>query len=349
MLGAAPAIAQQNLGVRRIAVVITELLPPRPPEFDESRTFRGPYFERLAALGYQRGRNLEVRNFSRTTDEVTDPTSAWRAGMVAEALAWKPDLLFVQSTGGALLLRDVTRGVPIVFANLQDPVAAGLVATLARPGGNITGAATHYDGVALKRLELVAEALPKARRVVLLSNRRGGGIPARMQEVLDETARRLGLALARIDVEAIPEGLCGAVDAVRRERPDALMTYGNFTVPLVAPNIPGATPDDMGLRWMSRGYGMCLAWLQRQARAPVFDDSTDSVPHGVAFSLGEDQFDSFRRAADVSARILAGARPADVPVDAQMRVTLHVNRRSLRQLGVAPPNSVLVRADRVVD
>lgn len=346
-LGASPA-HPEGKRVYRVAVVIPDLLPPRPPGFSEARTFRGPYFDRLASLGYEQGRNLEARNFSRTVDEV-DRAKPWQAELVAEALAWRPDVLLAQNTGTAQFLQKATRSVPIVFANAQDPVSAGLVASLARPGGNITGSAIHYDEVALKRLELIVEALPKARRVVLLFDSRGGGVPARVRDSLQETARRLRLELHEVDVEPIAESLCGALEPVRRRKPDAMMTYGNFTVPSKAPAIPGATEDNMGPRWMGQGYGMCLAWLQSHVRAPVFDDVSNTIPQGVAFALGEDQFDSFRRAADVTAKILAGARPGEVPVDAQMRVTLHINRKSLRELGVVPPQSVLVRADHVLE
>jgi putative ABC transport system substrate-binding protein len=334
------APAQQAQRIHRIAHVVLNgpiYAPPAqaPPE---EPTRRGFYLDRLAELGFVEGRNLEYRLFARRDGEIREG-EPWRKQLIEEVLAWKPDLLFASTTGSAQHAQVLATGVPIVFANVQDPVSAGLVASLARPGSNVTGAAMHYDGLALKRVDMVREMLPKARRLVLLSDRAAGGVPEGARRDLARTAERVKLRMTHIDLADVEGGLCSAAKRVAEARPDAIVMFGNIGPPLRSP----------GADWISSGYGKCLAALQAAVRAPVFDDSVDTVKLGVAVALGEDQAESFHRAAEVTARILAGAKPADVPVDVQMRVRLHVNARSARELGIALPQSMLVRADSVVD
>jgi putative ABC transport system substrate-binding protein len=113
-------------------------------------------------------------------------------------------------------------------------------------------------------------------------------------------------------------------------------------------NIGPAIDDRSGKSWVE-GYGDCLYELQRRSRIPVIDDSSDTVRQGVVAAIGEESFESFRRAADVLARILRGAKPANVPVDMQMRVQLVVNAKSAREIGLTLPGTLLLRADKVID
>ena len=228
------------------------------------------------------------------------------------------------------IVRIATTRIPIVFANVQDPVSAGLVTSIAQPGANITGAGIHYDELCIKRLELSRELLPSARRLLVVLDRGGGGIPPSARESLAKARERLNFQIAELDVADVNGGLCRAAERAKQSAADAILPFGNILE-------------------SAERYGDCLVELQAATGIPVFDDSLDTVQKGVAVALGEDQSDSYRRAADIAARILSGAKPADVPVDMQMRIGMHINAASAKRLGIKLPQSVLMRADRVVD
>jgi putative ABC transport system substrate-binding protein len=340
--------------LRTLAIILTALaavLHPRCAAAEAVRrvahvVFRadtpGPFYDavrlRLAERGFEQGRNLDLRFFSLRPGD-TRPAPEAHASLVTEVLAWNPDVILVGTAATTRIMQRATSTVPIVFANIQDPQIAGIVSSLARPGGNVTGAATHYDTLSIKRLELIRELLPSARRVAMLIDRRGGAIPQPSRMALEAAAKRNDLALVELDIAAVPGGLCAAAAPVVDSRAEVILPWGNIEAP---PNYRSDKP------WGAHGYGECLAKLQRQTRVPVVDDSLDTVAQGSAFALGEDQNDSYRRAADVIARILLGAKPGNVPVDVSMRVQLFMNQESVRSLGISPPHSVLLRTDRTV-
>lgn len=330
---AAASIAHAQVRVYRVAHVVLARVDTPGMFYDAVR-------DRLAERGYSTGRNLDLRFFAqRESYATTDPERA-RKSVMDEALGWKPDVILVGTAAAARYAKQATSTVPIVFANVQDPQTLGIVASLARPGANITGVGQHYDTLSIKRLELIRELLPSARRILLIVDQRGGSIPADSHESLLAAAARLNLAVSEIDTTTLPGGLCAVAAPATQARVDAMVTWGNIEAPI---GYKGNKP------WGAQRYGECLAEIQRRSRIPVVDDSTDTVLQGVAVGLGEDQKDSYRRAADIIARILGGARPGEIPVELDMRTHLFVNGPSLRELGITLPVSVRVRVDRVVE
>lgn len=330
------AVGQAPNRVFRVAYLCGVLIAP-----EQDATSEG-YFEtvrqQLETHGFVRGRNLEIRFLSRPTNTPGGWDGPWRQQLVAEATAWKPDVMVVPSAAFVRTAKQARTSVPIVFALVQDPVSEGLVASLSKPEANITGAGIDYDTLSIKRLELVREVLPAVRRVALVFDGRYGGIPVSARSQFRRAAERWNIAISEINVASVDGGLCNAAKSVHEARADAVLPVGNIGPPM----------NDTSAKSWVQGYGDCLYELQTKSRLPVFDDSADTVAQGVMAAVGEDSNESFRRAADVAVRILKGARPTEVPVDMQMRVQLIINARSAAQLGVTLPQSVLTRADRVI-
>jgi len=310
------------------------------PVLADDSTGHRPLFDavkkQLESHGFVEGRNLQMGLFFAKANSYDDP---WMETMVREALAWKPDVLFVHTLALTRFVRQRGVPVPVVFAMFSDAVSEGIVASLARPGGNMTGASMDYDTLLVKRLELAREIFPALRRAVVISDTRGGGISASARAQLERAASPKNIALAALDASAVPGALCAISGEVARARGDVVLTAGSI--------LPPVGGDSKA--WTLEGYGKCLAGIQARTKVPVIDDSIDTIEHGVAFSLGEHQLDTYRRAANLAARILKGAKPSEVPVDNAMSVKLHVNARTVRELGISVPQSVMLRADRVIE
>ena len=327
-LAAAPrsVAAQQPRRTYRVAHVFTTA-SLRPGRF--FATLRS----RLAGKGFVDGENLDLRFFSLRPEEEA-PQSPQR--LIREVIAWQPDAMVAAGVTCAKRLRAATSTIPIVFYAIQDPQSQRLVETLARPGVNATGTGVHYDELGIKRLELVRELLPSARRVAVLTDRSLGGISPAGRDALSHGSKRLGLAITEIDVGSLAQGLCDVARLARQAQSEAALTWGSIDRPA-------------SLAGVKDWYARCAMALQREARIPLVDDNPAVAEEGVAAALGDDEFDSFRRAADMVGDILLGSSPATLPVDMQMRVRMFVNERTLRELGVELPASVRVRADRIVN
>jgi putative tryptophan/tyrosine transport system substrate-binding protein len=318
--------AQSAARMNRVAYVITTaaLKPGRL-----FATLRG----RLAGRSFIEGVNLDLRFFALRPDEEV-PQSPER--VIGEVLAWQPAAIVAGGVTCARRLARSTTTIPIVFFGIQDPESQGLVASLARPGGNVTGTGVHYDGLAIKRLEVVRELLPSASRVVVVTDRPHGGMSPAGREALERAGKRLGLAVTEIDVGSREDGLCAAGRLAHEARADAAMIWGNIERPVSRRDVKA---------W----YSECVVSLQREAHIPLVDDSPGTAEEGAAFGMGEDLDDAFRRAADIVGEILMGSPPAMIPVDMQMRVRMVVNERTLRELGLALPPSLRMRAHRIVE
>jgi putative ABC transport system substrate-binding protein len=318
------ASAQGTERVHRVAFVYASFYKEGVPESDLIVT---GYKVQLASRGFREGKNLQFRVFYRRLG--LEASDGGLKGLLAEVIAWKPDLIQTSTVEVARIARAATSTIPIVFANALDPVSAGLVESLARPGGNVTGVGTHYGELLVKRVEFVRELLPKARRLLLLVDRGGGGMPQSFKENLGRALQHLGFLAEELDVADV-DGLCKAASRIARAQPEAVLTVGNFLVP-------------------HGQYGSCLAELQFATGVPFIDDSLGTVDEGVLAALGDNGTGSFRRAADVAARVLGGAKPGDVPVDMEARFGLHLNAGSARKLGLKLPRAVTLRADRVIE
>jgi putative ABC transport system substrate-binding protein len=329
-------LAQSPNRVFRVAYLFGVLIPPE--QAPSSETYFDVVRQQLETHGFVPGRNLEMRHFFRRTDTPGGWAGPWQRQIIDEAAAWKADVMLIPSAAFVRTAKQARTSIPIVFALVQDPVSEGLVASLARPEANITGAGIDYDTLSVKRLELAREILPSIRRIAVVFDQRYGGIPVQARSQFMKAAERFNMTVSEIDVAAVEGGLCNAAKSANDARAQAILPLGNIGPPM----------NDKGTKSWVQGYGDCLYELQTKARIPVIDDSGDTVSQGVLAAVGEDSNESFRRAADVVARILKGAKPSDVPVDMQMRVELFVNAKSARQLGLKLPQTVVQRADRVI-
>ena len=275
----------------------------------------------LRELGYVEGRNLHLE--MRFADGRPDRLSE----LVAELLRLDPDVLVVGSTIGARAAKQATASIPIVFAGSSDPVAGGIVSNLARPGGNITGFSLAYgDGFAAKWLELLKEAVPRLSQVAVLWSSSNAAAAGYLGE-LRGAARALNVMLQAHQARE-PQELQVALKAVGAGSAQGLV---------VMPSPFAASQRTKLVEFAS----------VRRLPAMYFDDSF--VEAGGLMSYGPSIADTYRRAAGHVDKILKGAKPGDLPVEQPTRFELVINAAAARALGLAIPQSLLVRADRVIE
>jgi len=278
------------------------------------------FMERLQQLGWVEGRNLSVENRFAARDGA-------RLKAFAEELARLPvDLLF--TSGGAesaQAARLATTTIPIVFAMADDPVAAGLIPSLSRPAANVTGVSSMNAQLDMKRLALLKEALPLVRRVGVLWSPVD---PAGASEVraTETAARSLGLHLHLQEVRT-PRDLDGAFASARQRGAGAVMILGSPTL---------------------YEYQRRIGELAAMTRLPAISAWRQLPEAGGLMSYGADVQDMFRRAAVFVDRILRGARPADLPVEQPTKFELVINLKTAKALGLTIPQSMLLRADEVI-
>jgi putative ABC transport system substrate-binding protein len=275
--------------------------------------------EGLRERGYIEGRNLIFeRRFSEGHAE-RFPEFA------AELVRLKVDLIIVPTTPAALAAKHATQTIPIVMPAAIDPVGAGLVASLARPGSNITGLSAVGPELSGKRLELLQEVVPGMTRVAVLWN---GANPANavVWQETQAAARALGLQLHSQDVRGAQD-LEGAFARTAQARPEALLVLGD------------------SLLYMSE---QPIAEFATQHHLPSMWSRRDSVMAGGLMSYGSSLPDRFRRAAYYVDRILKGAKPADLPVEQPTKFELVINLKTAQTLGLTIPPSMLFQADEVI-
>jgi putative ABC transport system substrate-binding protein len=240
----------------------------------------------------------------------------------------KVDIIVV--AGGIIWIRatkNATKTIPIVMVGAgNDPVEAGLIESLARPGGNITGLTNLSGKLGGKRLELLKEAVPKVTRVAVLYE---PATPANVLEVNEDlpvAARALKMTLQPWEIRAA-DGFERVFAALSKERPDGLYVAGS---PLLNNN-------------QKRIAGLAL-----KSRLPSVDQSRQAVDAGALMSYSADRADSYRRVAYFVDRILKGAKPADLPVEQPTKFEFVVNLKAAKQIGLTIPPNVLARADKVI-
>ena len=270
--------------------------------------------------------NVEVRGFhGRDTED--------GVGAVREALAWRPDALFVAGPMMAQAARDGTRTIPVVFFGVPEPESFGLMQSLARPGGNITGRGLNSAAGTLKRLEVIPEILPRARRVALFfRDPRRGQLLERVRSRLGEAARDLKLELEDFEVGA-GGGFSATLARISQRPPDAMVPFGPY-----AWNPDGGRVDP----------NTAFIEFERRVKAPVILESEHAVRQGACIAL-YDAGGQLGPAISMLARVLKGESPATMPVEFPVRFHLAVNRGAARAIGLLLPASVVVRADVVVD
>src|SRR5262245_1292988 len=246
--------------------------------------------------------------------------------LAAELARLRQDVVVANLTPSAVAAKHATATIPIVMINGNDPVRLGLVASLARPGGNVTGVSysvcMHIFG---KILELLKEAIPGLRRVAVLSNPRNPVQPLQLESV-NGAARSLKLALQHLEVRD-PNDFDGVFAAMAREHAGAYLNLG------VAFGIDR----------------LRLAELAVKHRLPSVYGNRGDVEAGGLMSYGPDLIAQFRRAAYFVDKILKGAKPADLPVEQPTKFELVINMKTAKAIGLTIPQSVLVRADQVIE
>ncbi|MET0706691.1 MAG: ABC transporter substrate-binding protein [Tardiphaga sp.] len=309
------ARAQQPERMRRIGVLMN--LAADDPEGQARLT---AFLQRLQQLGWTDGRNLRIDYRWGTGD-------ADRYGRyAAELVALAPDVILAPIAAVVVALRRATRAVPIVFVQVTDPVGAGLVESLARPGGNATGFMNYEYGLSGKWLELLKQIAPRVTRAAVIrdpTEATGIGQFAAIQSM----APSLGVVISTVNMH----------DAAEIERVVAAFARG--------PNggliVPGAT-----LATLNRELIITLA---ARHRLPAVYSNSIFVTGGGLIAYGPDRVDQYRRAAGYVDRILKGEKPADLPVQAPTKYELVINLKTAKALGLEVPATLLARADEVIE
>ena len=274
---------------------------------------------RLAALGWVEGRNLIVeRRYTSGKPDLLKP-------MAEELVRLKVDLIVAEGTVATLAAKNATNAIPIVVSRSADPVRTGLVASLARPGGNVTGTSTIFPDLGLKRLQLLRELLPAARRVGELE------VPANpisraTRNEYEHAYRLLGMQPIFAQVGQASD-LEAAIDDCARQ--GAQVLHAN-PEPLLYSNFP-----------------LILRAAQRHS-LPVIVDNRDMLEAGGLISYSPDELELDHRLAFVIDKILRGANPADLPIQQPTKLELLINLKAAKALGITVPQSLLVRANELI-
>jgi len=275
--------------------------------------------QRLRELGYLEGQNIAFE--SRFAEGKTDRLP----GLAAELVALKVDVIVTSGTPASLAAKQATRTIPIVMAQLADPVGAGLVASLGRPGGNVTGLTTQDADLSGKRLEMLLEVVPKVSRFAVLIDETSPGsmLIARGTQV---AAQSLGVQLQSLGVRG-PGELDRAFSAMKEARAGALIV------------------ESSSLLFTSRTR---LADLALKNRLPTMFAQREYAEAGGLMAYSADFSDLFRRTATFVDKILKGAKPADLPVEQPTKFDFVINLKTAKALGLTIPQSLLARADEVI-
>ena len=276
------------------------------------------FLQGLRDLRYVEGKNMLIEF------RTTEGKSERRPELAAELVQLRVDVIVADTAGEVTAAKNATATIPIVMRGVADPIALGLVASLAHPGGNITGVAALAPELSGKRLELLKEVIPKLSRVALLIT------PVRAWRTsIKETelaAQALGLQLQVLQVRGVDE-LEGVFDAAKKQRAEALVQVQATSL------VP---------------YQPRIIELAAKNRLPTMHHSRDSVEIGGLMSYGPDRPYMDRRVASMVDKILKGRKPADIPVEQPMKFEFVVNLKTAKQLGLTIPPNVLARADKVL-
>ncbi len=281
--------------------------------------FLAAFQQGLLELGYLEGRNIFIEqryaggNFQKLPD------------LAAELLALRVDILVTTGTPAAQAAKNATSVIPIVMTLVADPVGTGLVASLARPGGNITGLSDFNAGVVAKRLQLLKEVVPSASRVAVLFNPANPTNPLQWK-LTQAVAPALGVTLLSLEAKGADD-IDRAFTAIRKQLPEALIVIGD---PLFGT------------------HRRRIVELSVKSRLPATYSNREWADAGGLMSYGANFGDLYRRAATYVDKILKGAKPADLPVEQPTKFELVINLKTAKALGLTIPPSLLGRADEVI-
>jgi putative ABC transport system substrate-binding protein len=313
VVGPLTAAAQHRSKVPRIGYLVLSPLAD-PPSAE-----RAAFLDGLKELGYVAGQNIiiEYRSAAWNRERLPD--------LAAELVDLKVDVI-VAVPGTYEAARDATKTIPIIAMSLVDPVEEGLVTSLARPGGNLTGPGWSTGELSGKRLELLKEAIPKLSRVAVLWNPTDQAAQRQWQEA-QSAARRLRVTLGSLEVRD-PHDIPKAFSAMRERRPGALIT------------VPSA---------LTTAYRPIIIDFATKQRLPTMFAIKADVEAGGLISYAPSLNDTFRRAARYVDKVLKGANPGELPIENPARFELVINLKTAKALKLTIPPSVLGRADQVIE
>jgi putative ABC transport system substrate-binding protein len=295
------------------------LLDPRTPDAmaDRLRAFRLG----LKDVGYVEGENVTI--IYRFAEDQNDRLPE----LAAELVRRQVTIIAASATTAAPAAKAATTTIPIAFIAAQDPVRLGLVASLARPGGNLTGVNFFGGELTAKRLDLLHELLPRAVRVAALVNPADAANTASILRDVEAAARAIGLQVQVLNASTSRE-INAAFENVERDRPDALFVGANTFL---------------------NARRIQVVQLAAFRRLPAVYPTRDFVEVGGLMSYGTNVMDAFRQLGIYTGRILKGAKPADLPVVQSTKFDLVINAETARMLGLAVPPMLLARADEVIE
>jgi ABC-type uncharacterized transport system substrate-binding protein len=310
------ARAQQPQRMRRIGVLMS--LAADDPEAQARTT---AFVQELAQVGWIAGRNVQIDN-------------RWIAGdservrrYVAELVALAPDVIVTTGTLSVAALIEATRTVPIVFAGIPDPVGAGFINSLSRPGGNATGFLLYEYGLSAKWLELLKQIAPQTTRVAMIRESAAIATGAGQFAAIQSAAPSVGVEVSPINVRAAGEIEHGVTAFARSPNGGLIVTGGPLMI----------THRDL------------MVALAARHRLPAVYTVRFFVTGGGLISYGPDRVDQWRRAAGYVDRILKGEKPADLPVQAPTKYELVINLKTAKALGLEVPATLIARADEVIE
>jgi putative tryptophan/tyrosine transport system substrate-binding protein len=308
------ALAQQPNKIPRLCFLTFD------PGTLHSRTARfDPFFDGLRELGYIDGQTISIDYLSAEGSDERFPD------LVSECLRRKPDIIAVSTTPAAQAAKRGTRTVPIVFTALGDPIGTGIVESLAKPGGNVTGMSIMAPDIAVKRLEILKEAVPGISRVLVLSYLADPIAPLQVA-ALDKAAPSLGVTIFVRDIRSETD-LTPAFDAGARERVDGLLTTAESVL--------------FVLRVQIRE-------LATRLKLPAIYPFALQVTDGGLMAYDANIPDLYRNASLYVDKILKGAKPSELPIQQPTKLTLIINLKAAKAIGLTIPPSLLARADEVI-
>jgi putative ABC transport system substrate-binding protein len=308
----AVAHAQQPTKIPRIAFLIASSLSAQSARIEAFR-------QGLRELGYVEGKNIVIEYPS--AEEKPDHLPA----LVAELVRLKVDVIVTAGATSTRAAKEATSTIPIVMTNDGDPVASGFIASLARPGGNITGLSTLAPEISGKQLELLKETISKLSRVAVFGTSTRAGNAQALKEV-ELAAKGFGVKLQYLDVLG-PKDIETAFRAASKGRAEAVLV---MTSPVF------------------NAHRTQLTDLAVKSRLPAIYPTPEFVQDGGLMTYGVNNTDLSRRAATYVDKILKGAKPADLPVEQPIKFEFIINLKAAKQIGLTIPPNVLARADRVI-
>ena len=306
-----PSVAPaQPVKLPRIGVLNNSTASVANPSVEAFRTG-------LSELGWIEGRNITIEYRWADGDMSRHPA------LVSELVKLPVDLIVTAGIQAVRAARQASSSIPIVVAIMSDPVALGVAASLARPGGNVTGLANRFEELTPKQLQIFKEAMPRATRIALLSRPE---MAPTIQPTTEAAARLLGLSARVFLIRDVAE-LDAAINSAKAERADGVHVL----------------PSPFFHRYRAR-----IAELANRHRLPTISESREYVQDGGLMSYGPNFPDMHRRAASYVDRILKGAKPGDLPIEQPTRYELVINLKTAKALGITIPQSLLLRADEVI-